>query len=158
MNNTINNKAAHRIAIVADDNKRTELIEWSYSNKDVLAQHKLTAISETAEILEGTMKVPVQKLFSRDTGGYEQMAVLIEARKIEILFFFAEPAIEKEQDNDLKKLLILAAKHNIMTAFNRVSTDLLMKEVLTRRNEFAPAGGSRGFIKQILPFINKAAL
>ena len=157
MNDTINKKAAHRIAIVADDNKRTLLIEWSYFNKDVLAQHELIAISETAEILEGTLKRPVQKLFTRHTGGYEQLAGLIEAEKIDILFFFAEPAIEKEKDNDLKKLLVLAAKNNIMLACNSIMTDLLMKNVLNTMNEIIPVGGTRRFIKQILPFINKAA-
>src|SRR6187431_346331 len=130
MNNTINKKAARRIAVVADENKRTSLIEWSYFNKDILAQHELIAISETAEILEGTLKRPVQKLFTRHTGGYEQLAALIEAEKIDILFFFAEPAIEKAQDNDLKKLLVLAAKNNIMLACNSITTDLLMKHVL----------------------------
>jgi len=157
MNDTINKKAAQRIAIVADDNKRTLLIEWSYFNKDVLAQHELIAISETSEILEGTLKRPVQKLFTRHTGGYEQLAGLIEAEKIDILFFFAEPAIEKEKDNDLKKLLVLAAKNNIMLACNSIMTDLLMKNVLNTMNEIIPVGGTRRFIKQILPFINKAA-
>ena len=158
MNNTINNKAAKRIAIVADDNNRTALIEWSYFNKDVLAQHELTAISETAEILEGTLKAPVQKLFTRHTGGYEQLAELIELKKIDLLFFFAEPAIEKEKDNDLKKLLVLVAKHNIMTGCNGNTTDLLMESALKRKNEAVAAPGNRGFIKLLLPFINKEAL
>jgi len=157
MNNIINKKAAQRIAIVADDNKRTSLIEWSYFNKDVLAQHELIAISETAEILEGTLKRPVKKLFTRYTGGYEQLAALIEAKEIDILFFFAEPAIEKEKDNDLKKLLVLASKNNIMLACNSITTDLLMKNVLNTKNEVIPVGGTRGFIKQILPFINRTA-
>ena len=157
MNNTIIKKTAQRIAIVADDNKRTSLIEWSYFNNGVLAQHKLIAITETAEILEGTLKRPVQKLFTRHTGGYEQLAELIEAEEIDILFFFAEPSFEKEKDNDLKKLLVLAAKNNIMLACNSITTDILMKNVLNTMNQLAPVGGSRRFIKQILPFINKAA-
>ena len=97
MNNKIKEKAAKRIAIVADDNKRTELIEWSYFNKEILEQHELTAISETAEVLEGTLKSPVKKLFTRDTGGYEELAELMEANKIDILFFFAEPAWKKKR-------------------------------------------------------------
>lgn len=158
MNNVNNKKAAQRIAIVADDNKRTSLIEWSYFNKDVLATHELTAISETAEILDGTLKTPVKKLFTRNTGGYEQLAALIEAGEFDVLFFFAEPAIEKEKDNDLKKVLILAAKYNVMIACNDVTIDLLMKEILNKTNRVVPVTSSRGFIKQILPFINRAAL
>ena len=158
MNNANNKKATQRIAIVADDNKRTSLIEWSYFNKDVLAQHELIAITETAEILEGTLKRPVQKLFTRHTVGYEQLARLIEAGEIDILLFFAEPAIEKEKDNDLKKLLVLTTKYNIMIGCNGMTIDLLTKEVLNKAKEVVPVGGSRGFIKQILPFINRAAL
>jgi len=158
MNNANNKKATQRIAIVADDNKRTSLIEWSYFNKDLLATHELTAISETAEILEGTLKTAVKKIFTRNTGGYEQLAALIEAGEIDALFFFAEPAIEKEKDNDLKKVLILAAKYNVMLACNDVTIDLLMKEILNKTNRVVPVTSSRGFIKQILPFINRAAL
>lgn len=158
MNNTINKKASQLIAVVADDHKRTSLIEWSYFNRDVLAQHELFAISETAEILEGTLKRPMQKLFTRHTGGYEQLAGLIEAGKIDILFFFAEPAIEKERDNDLKKLLVVAAKHNVMIACNEVTTDLLMKEVLNKRKKPVASKGNGRFIKHMLPFINRAAL
>jgi len=158
MNNANNKRATQRIAIVADDNKRTSLIEWSYFNKDLLATHELTAISETAEILEGTLKTAVKKIFTRNTGGYEQLAALIEAGEIDALFFFAEPAIEKEKDNDLKKVLILAAKYNVMIACNDVTIDLLMKEILNKTNRAVPVTSSRGFIKQILPFINRAAL
>ena len=158
MNNANNKRATQRIAIVADDNKRTSLIEWSYFNKDLLATHELTAISETAEILEGTLKTAVKKIFTRNTGGYEQLAALIEAGEIDALFFFAEPAIEKEKDNDLKKVLILAAKYNVMMACNDVTIDLLMKEILNKTNQVVPVTSSRGFIKQILPFINRAAL
>ena len=154
MNNNIKEKDTKRIAIVADDNKRTELIEWSYFNKDVLAQHELTAISETAEILDGTLKLPVKKLFTRWTGGYEQLAGLIETHKIDILFFFAEPDMEKEKDNDLKKVLVLAAKHNIMIACNEITTDLLMRTVLKKETNAASTRNYRGVIRQTIFFIN----
>ncbi len=154
MNKKIKEKAAKRIAIVADDNKRTELIEWSYFNKEILEQHELTAISETVEVLEGTLNVPVKKLFTRNTGGYEQLAGLIETHKIDILFFFAEPDMEKEKDNDLKKLLVLAAKHNILIACNEITTELLMGTVLKKETVDAATRGYRGLIKQTISFIN----
>ena len=157
MNKNIKEKAAKRIAIVADDNKRTELIEWSYFNKDILAQHELTAISETVEVLEGTLKIPVKKLFTRNTGGYEELAGLIETNKIDILFFFAEPALEKEKDNDLKKLLVLAAKHNIMIASNEITTELLMRTVLKKETDAATTRNYRGVIRQTISFITHLA-
>jgi methylglyoxal synthase len=157
MNNNIKEKAAKRIAIVADDNKRTELIEWSYFNKDILEQQELIAISETAEILEGTLKVTVKKLFTRWTGGYEQLAGLIETHNIDILFFFAEPGIEKEKDNDLKKLLVLAAKHNIMIACNEITTELLMRTVLKKETDAGPTRGYCSVIRQTISFINHLA-
>ena len=158
MKYSIKEKAAKRIAIVADDNKRTALIEWSYFNKDILEQNELIAISETAEILEGTLNVSVKKLFTRHSGGYEELAGMMEANKIDILFFFAEPAVDKEKDNDLKKLLVLATKHNIMIACNEVTTELLVKYVLKKSNEDIAPAGHRSIMKQILPFFNKAAL
>ena len=83
MNNLKNAAATKRIAIAATDNKRADLIEWSYFNKDLLVQHLLTAVGETGLVLEGTLNISVNKLFTADTGGYQQLAGLIENGKIE---------------------------------------------------------------------------
>jgi len=159
MNNLKNLPAARRIAIVATDNKRAELIEWSYFNKDLLAQHELTATGETAIVLEGTLNTTITKLFTADTGGYQQLASLIENGKIDMLFFFAEPASPLEKDLDLKNLLVAAAKHNVIVASNKVTTNMVMATVFSNNeNTVQTKSNPPGLIKQTISMINQFSI
>ena len=155
MNNLKNTPATRRIAIVATDNKRTHLIEWSYFNKDLLTQHQLTATGETGIILEGTLNIEINKLFTSDTGGYQQLAGLIENGKIDMLFFFAEPASSVEKDLDLKNLLVVAAKHNVIVASNKVTTGMVMASEFSVKENAVQQRNDPGFFKQTISFFNQ---
>lgn len=155
MNNLKNTAATKRIAIVATENKRADLIEWSYFNKELLTQHQLTACGETGIVLEGTLNTVINKLFTADTGGYQQLARLIEKGKIDILFFFAEPATSVEKDLDLKNLLVVAAKHNVVVASNKVTTEMVMASEFSDNGQPVKQRNNPGFIKQTISFLTQ---
>ena len=155
MNNKKNVTATKSIAIVATDNKRTDLIEWSYFNKELLTRHQLTACGETAVIVEGTLHTEINKLFTADTGGYQQLAQLIENGKIDMLFFFAEPAASVEKDLDLKNLLVVAAKHNVVVASNKVTTEMVMASEFPDNGQPVKQRNSPGFLKQVISNFNQ---
>ena len=155
MNNLKNETATKSIAIVATDNKRTDLIEWSYFNKELLTRHQLTACGETAVIVEGTLHSEINKLFTADTGGYQQLAQLIENGKIDMLFFFAEPAASVEKDLDLKNLLVVAAKHNVVVASNKVTTAMVMASEFPDNGQPVKQSNSPGFLKQVISNFNQ---
>jgi methylglyoxal synthase len=155
MNNLKNAVATKRIAIAATDNKRADLIEWSYFNKDILTKHQLTAIGETGIVLEGTLNITVNKLFTADTGGYQQLASLIENGNIDMLFFFAEPDSSIEKDLDLKNLLVVAAKHNVIVASNKVTTEMVMASEFSRNEQPVKRKNSSGFLKQTISFFSQ---
>lgn len=155
MHDLKNTAATKRIAIVATDNKRTDLVEWSYFNKDVLTQHQLTACGETAIVLEGTLNTIINKLFTADTGGYQQLANLIENGKIDMLFFFAEPESSVEKDLDLKNLLVVAAKHNVVVASNKVTTEMVMASEFSRNEQPVKRKNYPGFLKQTILFLTQ---
>ena len=81
MNNLKKAAAVKRIAIVATDNKRADLIEWSYFNKDILTQHQLTAVGETGIVLEGTLNITIHKLFTADKNTFVSEAGRITSAK-----------------------------------------------------------------------------
>ena len=58
-----------RIAFAANDNNRKSLIEWSYYNQEILKNHELIATGAIADILEGTIGVPVTKLADGSAAG-----------------------------------------------------------------------------------------
>ena len=107
-----------RIAVVAPEEKRKELIEWSYFNKNVLANHDLIATYTTANLLEGTVNKPVYKLSVDHAGGYQQLYTMIQDKKVDVILFFDNPMKTVGADDSMRKLLDIALEMNIVIANN----------------------------------------
>ena len=119
-------KKIKKIAIVVDDNKRTDLIEWSYFNKDILCQHEIIANEITADLLKGTLNIPITTLLTGTADGHRELANLLERKAIEILIFFGNPAKADIHQTGISDLLVLAGDQNILTACNRITADLII--------------------------------
>lgn len=119
-----------RIALVAHDNKKKDLIEWAFYNRTVLSQHELIATGTTGKLLEENLNQPVKKLLSGPLGGDQQMGALIAEEKLDLLVFFWDPMEAQPHDSDVKALLRLAVARNILIACNRTTADFILTSVL----------------------------
>ena len=77
-----------RIALVAHDNKKSELIDWAVFNKTTLAKHRLFATGTTGILLENALDQSITKLLSGPLGGDQQIGAMIAENKLDILIFF----------------------------------------------------------------------
>lgn len=119
-----------RIAITSQENKKTDLIEWSYFKRAVLANHQLVATGTTADIVEGTVNVPVQKLLSGAAGGYKQLAAMIEEGKLDAIIFFSDAMTDCLNNCEVRNLLELAISKNIIVCCNRTTADYVLDSML----------------------------
>ena len=83
--------SAKRIALVAHDNKKNELIEWAVYNKRALSQHWLYGTGTTGTLVEEALGQPVSKFLSGPLGGDQQIGSRIAEGKIDMLIFFWDP-------------------------------------------------------------------
>jgi len=119
-----------RIALVAHDNKKAELIEWAEHNKVVLARHELISTGTTGKLLEEQLDRPVKKMLSGPLGGDQQIGAMIAEGKIDILIFFWDPMQAQPHDSDVKALLRLGVAWNILLACDRATADFILTSPL----------------------------
>lgn len=119
-----------RIALVAHDNKKSDLIEWAIYNKTALARHELLATGTTGKMLEDKLNRPVKKMLSGPLGGDQQIGSMIAEGKIDILIFFWDPMEAQPHDSDVKALLRLGVTWNILLACDRATADFILTSPL----------------------------
>lgn len=119
-----------RIALVAHDNKKAELIEWAVYNKTALAKHQLFGTGTTGTLVQESLGQPVTKYLSGPLGGDQQIGARIAEGKIDVLIFFWDPMEAQPHDPDIKALLRLAVTWNIPFACDRATADFLLTSPL----------------------------
>lgn len=121
-----------RIAMVAHDSKKKDLLEWATTNKEELARHELIATGTTGKLLEDKLDRPVKKLLSGPIGGDQQVGSMIAVGDIDVLIFFWDPMEAQPHDSDVKALLRVAIAWNCLLACDRSTADFILSSPLMK--------------------------
>jgi methylglyoxal synthase len=119
-----------KIALVAHDNKKWDLVQWAKFNRDLLAHHSVFATGTTGGVIEQELGITITKLQSGPLGGDQQIGSKIVDDQIDFLIFFWDPLEPQPHDPDVKALLRMAVVWNIPIACNRASADFMISSPL----------------------------
>ena len=124
--------ARKRIALIAHDNCKSDLLAWARFNRDTLADHDLHATGTTGLMLNQELGLDVVRFLSGPLGGDQQVGAGIVEGRIDFVIFFWDPLEPHPHDVDVKALLRVAVVHNAPIACNRATADFLLSSPLMR--------------------------
>jgi len=129
-----------RIALVAHDGKKKELVEWCNTNKDILKGHFLCGTGTTAKLISEKTGLPVKGYNSGPLGGDQQIGAKIVEGQVDFMVFLWDPLEAQPHDPDVKALLRITVVYDIPVANNLSTADFLlhskyMNESYTRKIE-----------------------
>ena len=123
-----------RIALVAHDGRKKDLLDWVKFNKTTLSNHLLFGTGTTGKIIAKATGLPIKRLISGPLGGDQQIGAMIAEGKLDMLVFFWDPLEQQPHDPDVKALLRIAVLYNIPTASNRATADFIISSHLLSDN------------------------
>ncbi len=133
-------EASKRIALVAHDNMKQDLIQWVEYNYVTLLRHSLICTGTTGRLVEQTIRgkagdsIPagftINRLKSGPLGGDQQLGALIAEGGVDCVIFFWDPMSPHPHDVDVKALLRIAVLYNIPIACNRSTADFVISSSL----------------------------
>jgi methylglyoxal synthase len=127
-----------RIALVAHDKRKEELLEWVGKNGEYLRGQQLVATGTTGGLVEKQLGVPVQKLITGPLGGDQQLGAMIAEGGLDLIIFFWDPLEAQPHDSDVKALIRLAVAWNIVLACNSTTADFILSSPLMLQDYEVP--------------------
>jgi methylglyoxal synthase len=119
-----------RIALIAHDNCKADMVDWALYNKGTLSRHDLFATGTTGAMLSEELDLTVTRFLSGPLGGDQQVGAAIVEGRIDLVVFFWDPLQPHPHDVDVKALLRIAVVYNVPIACNRSTADFVLSSPL----------------------------
>jgi len=123
-------KAVKRIALVAHDQRKQDMLEWVRHNAGTLSRHELYATGTTGRVIGEHCDLQIHRLKSGPLGGDQQLGAMIANEELDVLIFFWDPMTAQPHDVDVKALLRMSVLYHVAVACNRTTADFLISSVL----------------------------
>lgn len=123
-------KKQKRIALIAHDGKKQEMLKWCEANKDILMNHHLSGTGTTARMITDHVGLQVKGYNSGPLGGDQQIGAKIVEGNIDMVIFFSDPLAAQPHDPDVKALLRIAQVYDIPIANNIATADFMIHSSL----------------------------
>lgn len=116
-----------KIALIAHDKKKNDMISLATKYKDVLAKHELFATGTTGTLVMGETGLKITRMKSGPLGGDQQIGSMIANAELDLVIFLRDPLTAQPHEPDVSALLRLCDVINIPLATNMKSAEIMLR-------------------------------
>lgn len=115
-----------KIALIAHDKKKSEMINLAINHKDTLAKHELYATGTTGTLVMGETGLSINRMKSGPLGGDQQIGSMVAEGKLDLIVFLRDPLTSQPHEPDVSALLRLCDVQSIPLATNAKSAEIML--------------------------------
>lgn len=115
-----------RIALIAHDKKKSDMILLAVKYKEVLSKHELYATGTTGTLVMGETGININRMKSGPLGGDQQIGSMIACSELDLVIFLRDPLTAQPHEPDVSALLRLCDVTNIPLATNLASAEIML--------------------------------
>ena len=115
-----------KIALIAHDKKKNDMIAFAIKYKEPLAPHDLCATGTTGTLVMGETGLKITRMKSGPLGGDQQIGSMIAEGKLDLVIFLRDPLTAQPHEPDVSALLRLCDVQNIPLATNVKSAEIML--------------------------------
>lgn len=115
-----------KIALIAHDKKKDDMIDFSIAYYDILKEHTLFATGTTGKLIEEATSLSIHKFQSGPLGGDQQIGSLVASNEMDMIIFFRDPLTAQPHEPDVSALMRLCDVHLIPLATNLAAAEIMI--------------------------------
>lgn len=118
-----------KIALIAHDRKKQEMINFAIAYKNILTNHSLFATGTTGKMITEATGLDIHRFLSGPLGGDQQIGAKIADNEMDLVIFFRDPLTAQPHEPDILALVRLCDVHKIPLATNIGTAEILIKSL-----------------------------
>ncbi|MBY6035715.1 methylglyoxal synthase [Fictibacillus nanhaiensis] len=118
-----------KIALIAHDKKKNDMINFTVAYAPILKDHTLFATGTTGSKIKEATNLPIRRFQSGPLGGDQQIGALIAENELDLVLFFRDPLTAQPHEPDVSALMRLCDVYQIPLATNVASAELFIRSL-----------------------------
>ena len=119
-----------KVALIAHDKKKDELVKFAQENEDILGQYQLIATGTTGKRLNQETNLQVERMASGPLGGDQQIGAKIARGEVAAVIFLRDPLTAQPHEPDVSALLRVSDVHDVPLATNLGTANMILLDSL----------------------------
>ena len=116
-----------KIALIAHDKKKEDIIELAKEFKDVLKEHELFATGTTGTLIMGETGLSIFRMKSGPMAGDQQIGAMLADGNLDLVIFLRDPLTAQPHEPDVSALLRLCDVQKIPLSTNMSSAKIMLE-------------------------------